>query len=493
MSISKKFFSILLLNVIIVFIINFFAFIYSAHIDLQYVSYILIAMIVIAIVAILVELLYFLYQQIRSWDRKTLIFLWCIWLFFLLKEYFFWEYFFFRFANSYHFARYFEYMFYDVALFATEDFRNYNGMVLINLLKSIIPNTWDSIYYIYTVFQFIWTLFLYRLLSSFSKNNLLIIWLILLYYSIEIFFVISITMTYVNIILPSFIIFIYYIFHLDKKQNTFSYVMYFLAYIFLITWRPDFYFIAIIIEFLNAYLSDKKIISVKQNILFYILLIPYYFIVNSYLLNRVFDDRGLVWEVYPTDNFWKIFIDRTLGNEMIQRAFRDIEFILTNEVFIITFIITNILVAYLYLYKKSTHWFYISFLLIYTLLYFCIVIFIHEEGYKYSHFKYFSLIYIIYYIVLCISLLKLDTLLQKKYKIILYTTLCLFISFNFYNSVSNNLLLKTKLQQDNRTHTNEVTDVYDTEKFYERTYHTLFNENRKAIIWKYLNHTNEHR
>ena len=365
------------------------------------------------------------------------------------------------------------------------DFRNFNWVILINLFKDILPKEGITQYYIYSFFQFISGIFLYRIFNLFSKDKILPILLVFLYFWIEMFFIISQTITYVNIILPAFIIFIFYLFNLEKNKNFLGYLFYLFSYLFLITSRPDFFFLALIIEVLNAYFKNKNIISLWQNIFFYIFLIPYYFIINNYLLTHISEDEWLLWKTYEIDNFWYIIFDKIFWEEMINKIIWNIQIIWNDYLFILFLFIVIIWNIYLFLIKKQKNIFNTLFLFIYSIFFFFIVILIHKEWFISSFFKYFSMIYLIIFILFWILILKLFSINRNKdLKIFWYITLGVFIIFNYNISLWNyNILLEYTYSWVNKW---ELFKRYNklgiwNLKIYDRIYDILWYQN---ILYK---------
>jgi hypothetical protein len=261
------------------------------------------------------------------------------------------------------------------------------------------------------------------------------------------FFIISQTITYVNIILPAFIVFIFYLFDLERNNNFLWYWLYLFSYLFLITSRPDFFFLALIIEILNAYFKNRNIITLWQNIFFYIFLIPYYFIINHYLLTHISQDEWLLWRTYETDNFWYIIYDKIFWEEMLNKIIQNIQIIWNDYLFILFLFIVIIWNIFLFLIKKQKNIFNILFLFIYSIFFFFIVIFIHKEWFIESFFKYFSMVYLIIFILFWILILKLFSINKDKdFKILWYIILGVFIIFNYnislwiYKKLNNYLI-----------------------------------------------------
>jgi|SaaInlV_120m_DNA_4_1040238.scaffolds.fasta_scaffold01074_4 hypothetical protein len=435
---SKKYIFILILNIFLVVFINIIAYLFNYQVNLNIFIYILAFLVIISFIAIIIELCTYIFKEIKNRNYYLSWFLLFLFIFFILKFYYFWDYFYFRYENYLHFSDYFLKSFSTILNNLLFDFRNFNWVVLINTFNNFFPSEGYSQYYIYNFFQFLSWIFLYRLFNLFSKDKLLPILLVLIYFWIEFFFIISYTISYVNIILASFIIFLFYLFKLEKEKDTPSYIFYILSYLFLITSRPDFFFLALIIEFLNSYLKTKNIISLWKNIFFYIFLIPYYFIINNYLKIHISTDTWLLWKTYETDNFWYIFFDKLFSNEAINTLLLNIKFIFSDILFFILFLFIFVsFILFLFL-RKYKNYFNIIFLFTYSIFFFFIVISIHREWFLDSFFKYFSIIYLIIFIIFWLFILKIWNFLKKHdHKIMLYIILLVFFIFNIQSSISN--------------------------------------------------------
>jgi len=482
---SEKYIYILFLNIFLVVFINIIAYLFNLQINLNIFLYVLAFFVIAWFLLILIELLFYVFKEIQKPNYYFLWFLLLLTLFFIIKIYLYWDYFYFRYENYLHFSDYFLINFNTVLHNLLYDFRNFNWVVLINFFNFILPTEGVTQYYIYNFFQLLWWIFLYRLFSLFSKDKILPILLVFIYFWIEFFFIISYTISYVNIILSSFIIFLFYLFNLEKKKDTSSYIFYILSYLFLITSRPDFFFLALIIEFLNSYLKTKKIISLWKNIFFYIFLIPYYFIVNNYLKIHISSDSWLLWKTYETDNFWYIFFDKFFWSEAINTLILNIKFIFNDILFSLLFlsvVLLFIIFAYIKKYKSYSN---IIFLFIYSVFFFFIVIFIHKEWFLDSFFKYFSIIYLIIFIIFGLFILKIWKYLKKQdHMILLYIILLVFFIFNIQNSVSNYNKLNYHIYHWYNDWTDfslNINKLYDEMNIYHKIYVTLIYNN---ILYK---------
>jgi len=470
------------INISIVTIINIIAFFLSSQINIAPLLHLLSFGILLSFSLILYDMFYYILSEIYKKNTPFCIFVLLLIIYFILQFTLLKWYFFFRYENIEQFFYAFERSYDQILAIMLNDFRNINGIVLLSSIKSIIPNTWNIVYIFYSFFQFIGWVYLYRTFSLLSKNAIACILLTFLYFGIEIFFNISQTLTYLNLIIPSFIIFIYYILHLNTQKNHYSYALYFLSYFFLICWRPDFFFIALIIEFLNAYFSNKWVISIKKNILFYVLLIPYYFIITEYLSRNLFGDQPLLWQTYDTSNFWSIFIDTASRRNFLDTLTENMSIIIQDYMFMFFLLSYIVCFVYMSIYRKISWNFITFFLITYTVWYFLIVILIHEEWFIYSSFKYFSLIYLMIYILFSIFILQLTDSLKTYKKIYIYISLWIFVFMNFFISISNHFSLVSFLELDKNTITKHW------EKLYERDYKSsVYNYyNTEEIRWKKL-------
>jgi len=435
---SKKYIFILLLNIFLVVFINIIAYLFNYQINLNIFIYMLAFFVIIWFMLIIIELWFYIFNEIKKKNNYLLFFLYLLLLFFIFKLYFFWDYFYFRYENYQNFNSYFLVSFNSALLNLLSDFRNFNWIVLVNLFKDLLAKEWITQYYLYSFFQFISAIYLYRIFNLFSKDRILTILLIFLYFGIEMFFIISQAITYINILLPAFIIFIFYLFNLEKNKNFLWYLFYIFSYLFLITSRPDFFFLALVIEVLNAYLKNKKIISLWQNIFFYIFLIPYYFIINNYLLTHISSDQALLWKTYDTNNFWHIAYDKIFWEEIINKFVQNIQIISYDYMFLFFLLIVIVWNIFLFIVKKQKFIFNILFLFLYSIFLFFIVIFIHDEGFINSFFKYLSIIYLIIFILFWLLILKVSEVYKdKNVNIFLNIFLLISIIFNYSITLGN--------------------------------------------------------
>lgn len=498
----KKFVFILLLNILLVFIINLIAYFFSTKSNTYYFYYILVWFVIITFILIIFDVLKYIYNKIINKDHNFYLFLFLLSALLIFKIYFLSNYFYTRASNIFSFELYFLKDFGDLWKYILNDFRDFNWAVLINFVNNILPKTVATQFYIYTFFQFLGWIYLYRLFKLFTSNKLLVLLLTFLYFGIQMFFIIAQTLEYINILLSSFIIFIFYIFYLESKKSWKSYIMYFSSYQFLITSRPDFFFLSLIIEALNSYFSSKKIISLTQNILFYILLIPYYFVINNYLLNNFSSDKWMLYITNNTSNFWYTFFDNFFWYEMINKFFINIKLIINDYIFLLMLIFIFISFIYFNYYKKVKNKFSEIFLFSYMIFFFFIVIFLHREWFINSFFKYISVIYIIVYIIFWIFIIKFDDVIKNKTKRnFLYTWLFLFLVLNYSISLWNYFKLDKNLNIWTELKKYHEIDKIKNQTIYDRINNVIFDENilyykdflnkyiksecKKVLIWKF--------
>lgn len=433
---NKKFIGLFALNFFIVFFINIIAYFFSNQININLFVYTLAYCVIISFLLIIWELIFSTWKQLWNRDYNLFFFILLLSFFFYLKFKYYWEYYYFRYENYVQYKMYFLDTFSQTLNYLIWDFRNFNGVVIVNYFKDIVPSLANTQHYLYLFFNFIWAIYLYRLFKLFSKDRILPILLVFIFLWIEQIFITSVTITYVNIIISAFIIFLYYMFYLEKNKTTYGYIFYTLSYLFLITSRPDFFFLAIVIEFLNAYFKQKSIITFIKNIWFYIFLVPYYFIINKYLLFNIHKDVGLLWTTHTNENFWSIFINKFFSIEIFQKLQHNVYIVYKDLFFTFIFIITILLFIYLYKKNKIKNPFSYLFLFIYSVIFFLIVIFIHIEWFDHSIFKYFSIIYVTIYILFWLLILKLLTVIESedaREKIYIWILLLLFL--NIWNSL----------------------------------------------------------
>lgn len=433
---SKKFLWFFLLNFFIVFFINVIAYFFSNQIDINLFITILAYLVIFSFIAIIADLLFYSIKNIYQKKHNYYIFLCLLIIFFYTKFNYFWEYFYFRYENYVQFKMYFLDSFQLSLNYLIWDFRNFNWVVLINSIKEFLIPVGITQQYIYAFFNFIGAIYLYKIFRLFSKDNLVPMLLVFVFLWIEQIFIASFTITYVNIIISSFIIFLYYLFYLEKNKNTYGYIFYTLSYLFLITSRPDFFFLALIIEFLNAYFKWKNIISLFKNIFFYVFLIPYYFVINNYLLFNIHKDVWLLWGTYSDNNFWTILLSTFFSGDFFYKIYTNIIIISKDLFFSFIFLFVVWYFSYLVYHKKIKNIFSYIFLLLYALFFFFIVIFIHIEWFDHSIFKYFPIIYITFFILFGLFLLKILKWVHKEeIKEKIYMGIILLLIINLWNSL----------------------------------------------------------
>lgn len=514
MSIWKKIFSSLFLNISLVVLINSIAFFWWDKFNINYFLYLLIFLVYAWFFFILSELFYYFYKEINKKNYYLLIFLLALTLFFILNIKITGQYYYYRLENYNFFEEIFwKYDFNTMIINKLSDFTYLNLSLLISPIRGILPEKWVTIYHIYLFFQFIGWIYLYRIFSLFSKEKIFTIIYVFLYFWIEFFWLLNHTLTYVNIIVNSFIIFLFYLFCLEKEKNNKNFYLYIFAYIFLITWRPDFFFLSLIIELLNAYFRSNNIISLKNNFIFYILLIPYYFIINRYLLIDVNTNVSLIWHSSDTNNFWYIIVNKVFWDWILDKFFININFLFNDKLFTIMLFILTILLIYVLMIKKLKNIFSIVYLIMYALFYFFVVTYVHEEGFVNSSLKYLSLIYLIIYLVIWLLIIKVYKKFGDKIfvKIWIYTILFLFIWFNYYGTIINyckfnNILynwetdwvfIKKFKGKHNIDDINVIDRIYEIlyreNILYYRNYivSKLDNDCKKILVWNFKHEYNQ--
>lgn len=483
-----NFFLIFLLNIFIVILLNILGFNFSWNINI--VTKFFFATVYISFFYICFATLKFIFLEFKTNFKESiftiLFFIIIYYIFFIL----FWEYFFFRYENIQNFRYYFDRNIISTPQLILDDFRNVGTILIYTIFQPYLSEKWDTIYFINSLFQILGGFYLLKLFKIFSKNFYLILICIISFFSFHLFFLSMHTLEYVNVIIPIFIIYIYSIISLEHNHNKSLFSLYISSYIFLISLRPDFFFLSLIIEFFNAYLYHTKRISFLKIVLFYIFLIPYYIVINYYLLWNIHKDVWLTWAIYHTQNYWHIFIDRVFSSWILEKLSWNVQYLFDDKILI--FFVLASLIGIFYSVKMKKNVFWISFLFFYCIIYFFIVVYIHKEWFIYSSFKYASIIYLIMFINTIILLLELDND-KRLYKIIPFFCI-IFLWISFINSWNWYYQTISKLHTDSNFRdsyfkiiTNKLSSGKQDPNIYNDTYNNIINENWVSTISKYLN------